>query len=81
MVCFKAREQFHASTERKILCGGHCIKSIYPREKMKSLPGFESHHIYIVEEISFTCKILAHHFIKHRFGIEGGFLGDTLYLA
>ena len=50
---------------------------------MKSLPGFESHHIYIyiVEEISFTCKILAHHFIKHRFGIEGGFLGDTLYLA
>ena len=47
MVCFKAREQFHASTERKILCGGHCIKSIYPREKMKSLPGFESHHIYI----------------------------------
>ena len=40
MVCFKAREQFMASTgkKNKIICGGHCVKSIYTREKLKYVP-------------------------------------------
>ena len=38
MVRFKAREQFMASTAKKIFCGGHCVKSIYPREKVKYVP-------------------------------------------
>ena len=38
MVCFKAREQFMASTGKKIFCGGHCVKGIYPTEKVKYVP-------------------------------------------
>ena len=25
--------------KKKIFCGGHCVKSIYPREKVKYVPG------------------------------------------
>ena len=38
MVRFKPREQFMASIEKKIFCGGHCVKTIYPREKVKYVP-------------------------------------------
>ena len=38
IVRFKARQQFMTSSEKKIFCGGHCVKSIYPREKVKYVP-------------------------------------------
>ena len=38
MVRFKARQQFMTSSEKQIFCGGHCVKSIYPREKVKYVP-------------------------------------------
>ena len=38
MVRFKARQQFMASTKKKIFCGGPCVKGINPRDKMKYIP-------------------------------------------